>query len=123
LKLSGLSEEVGTAHNLVHQLADITDTSAALGIFHGTLASARFLFGQNFLQYRRLVVPTNIAYDIGNSMIEAVANQVFHSLSFKSLLVLAQMTCSTNLSAEDDIHTDATRSPMKLSQILSFRSS
>jgi hypothetical protein len=80
LKLSGSNEEVGTAHNLVHQLADITDTSAALGIFHGTLASASFLFRQDFLQYRGFAVEPDILFNVGRRVPEAVTDQIFHKL-------------------------------------------
>jgi hypothetical protein len=71
-------EELGTAQNLVHQLADITNTSTALWIFNGALASARLLFGENPLQYRGPAVETKVLLDVGCGISEAVTHQFFH---------------------------------------------
>jgi hypothetical protein len=74
------AEEFGTAHNLVHQLADITNTSTALGVFDGALTCARLLFGKDFLQYRGPTVETDILLDIGCGISEAVTDQIFHKI-------------------------------------------
>ena len=74
------AEERGTAHNLVHQLADITNASTTLGIFDGALTCARLLFGENPLQYRGPAVETDIIIDVGCGISEAVTYQFFHKL-------------------------------------------
>ena len=117
MKLSGANEEVGAAANLVHQLADITDTSAALGIFHGTLASSRFLFGQNFLQYRGSAVETDILFYGGLRVPEAITDHFFHVLhSF--CFVLQKAVYSVARLAIMKSHDDAVNSPAIPSQTI-----
>jgi len=75
-----VADEFGTAHNLVHQLADITNASTAFGIFDGALASARLLFRENPLQYRGPAVEKDVLLDVGCGISEAVTNHFIHKL-------------------------------------------
>jgi len=81
-----VAEEFGIAHNLVHQLADITNTSTALGIFNGALARACLLFRKDFLQYRGPAVETDILLDVGCGISKAVTYQFFHRAVLQLLL-------------------------------------
>jgi asparagine N-glycosylation enzyme membrane subunit Stt3 len=66
--------------NLVHNPADIRQTSFALGVFYGALAFAELFLCLNFLHNKRAAILAQVILDVFSAVLKTIANQIAHEL-------------------------------------------
>jgi hypothetical protein len=66
--------------NLVHNPADVCQTSFALGVFRGALAIAELFLCLNFLHNKRPSIFAQVILDVFSVVLKTIANQIPHEL-------------------------------------------
>ena len=64
--------------NLVHNPADIRQTSFALGIFHGALAIAKLFLSLDLLTNQRAAIFAQVILDVFSAVFKTVTDEFVH---------------------------------------------
>jgi hypothetical protein len=65
-------------HNLVHNPADIRQTSTAFGVLRSTLTTTEFFLGLYFLHNKRMSIFPQVILDIFSGVFKTVTDEIVH---------------------------------------------